>query len=67
MTPFARRFGLANDCRETAAGKSLYKTSTGTSIQLLGIPMIATTRYDGSRPPIPIDRDQFDGAVGHSW
>jgi hypothetical protein len=33
----------------------------------LGVPMIATTRYDGSRPPIPIDRDQFEGAVGHSW
>jgi hypothetical protein len=33
----------------------------------MGIPMIATTRYDGSRPPIPIDRDQFEGAVGHSW
>jgi len=32
------------------------------------IPTIATTRSDGSRPPIPIDRDQCgaerDGAVG---
>jgi hypothetical protein len=25
---------------------------------IVGIPTIATTRYDGSRPPIPIDRDQ---------
>jgi len=33
----------------------------------VGIPMIATTRYDGSRPPIPIDRDQYEGAVGYSW
>ncbi len=34
----------------------------------LRIPAIATTRSDGSRPPIPIDRDQCgaecDGAVG---
>ena len=27
------------------------------------IPAIVTTRSDGSRPPVPIDRDQFDGAV----
>ena len=29
----------------------------------LRIPAIVTTRSDGSRPPVPIDRDQFDGAV----
>jgi hypothetical protein len=27
------------------------------------IPTIVTTRSDGSRPPVPIDRDQCDGAV----
>jgi hypothetical protein len=27
------------------------------------IPAIVTTCSDGSRPPVPIDRDQFDGAV----
>jgi hypothetical protein len=27
------------------------------------IPTIATTRSDGSRPPVPIDRDQSDSAV----
>jgi hypothetical protein len=37
------------------------------AMHMLGIPMIATTRYDGSRPPIPIDRDQYEGAVGYSW
>jgi len=35
----------------------------------LGIPTIATTHSDGSRPPVPNDRDQqcgagADGAVG---
>ena len=34
----------------------------------LRIPMIATTHSDGSRPPVPIDRDQFgagaNGAIG---
>ncbi|UQR61703.1 ATP-dependent Clp protease adaptor ClpS [Bradyrhizobium sp. C-145] len=34
-----------------------------TPIKCLRIPTIATTRYDGLRPPIPIDRDQRDGAV----
>jgi hypothetical protein len=29
----------------------------------LRIPAIVTTCSDGSRPPVPIDRDQFDGAV----
>jgi hypothetical protein len=29
----------------------------------LRIPAIVTTHSDGSRPPVPIDRDQFDGAV----
>jgi len=29
----------------------------------LRIPTIVTTRSDGSRPPVPIDRDQCDGAV----
>jgi hypothetical protein len=28
------------------------------------IPAIVTTRSDGSRPPVPIDRDQFDGPLG---
>jgi hypothetical protein len=27
------------------------------------IPTIVTTRSDASRPPVPIDRDQSDGAV----
>jgi hypothetical protein len=27
------------------------------------IPTIVTTRSDASRPPVPIDRDQCDGAV----
>lgn len=27
------------------------------------IPAIVTTRSDGSRPPVPIDRGQSDGAV----
>ena len=27
------------------------------------IPMIVTTCSDGSRPPVPIDRDRRDGAV----
>lgn len=27
------------------------------------IPAIVTTGSDGLRPPVPIDRDQFDGAV----
>jgi len=36
---------------------------------VLGIPTIATTHSDGSRPPVPNDRDQqcgagADGAVG---
>jgi hypothetical protein len=31
--------------------------------QALRIPAIVTTCSDGSRPPVPIDRDQFDGAV----
>ncbi len=30
---------------------------------LVRIPAIVTIRSDGSRPPVPIDRDQFDGAV----
>jgi hypothetical protein len=30
----------------------------------LRIPAIVTTRSDGSRPPVPIDRDQFDGPLG---
>jgi transposase len=29
----------------------------------LRIPAIVTTRSDGSRPPVPIDRGQSDGAV----
>ena len=34
-----------------------------THLGRLRIPAIVTTRSDGSRPPVPIDRDQFDGAV----
>jgi hypothetical protein len=30
---------------------------------LMRIPTIVTTRSDASRPPVPIDRDQNDGAV----
>jgi hypothetical protein len=29
----------------------------------LRIPTIVTTRSDASRPPVPIDRDQCEGAV----
>jgi arsenate reductase-like glutaredoxin family protein len=34
-----------------------------TSPSMVRIPAIVTTRSDGSRPPVPIDRDQFDGTV----
>ena len=30
---------------------------------VMRIPTIVTTHSDGSRPPVPIDRDQCDGAV----
>ena len=39
----------------------------GVSISLR-IPTIATTHSDGSRPPVPIDRDQCGaGADRHRW
>jgi tripartite-type tricarboxylate transporter receptor subunit TctC len=34
-----------------------------TAAQMLRIPVIAPTRSDASRPPVPTDRDQCEGAV----
>ncbi len=52
----------------TAAGNDASNAYQAAWTPTLRIPTIATTYSDGSRPPVPIDRDQFgagaDSAVG---
>jgi hypothetical protein len=56
--------GLANLCNDSHVHGPIYCTLQ----KLVRIPTIATTHSDGSRPAVPIDRDQCgagaEGAVG---
>jgi Family of unknown function (DUF6151) len=53
------RFLERSDVLDAAGGTDIFQMPPGR----VRIPAIVTTRSDGSRPPVPIDRDQFDGAV----
>ena len=57
----ARQLALLASGIEASSSMTIEKRS-------VRIPTIATTHSDGSRPPVPIDRDQCgagaDGAVG---
>ena len=44
-------------------GPRLEMIHRGHTVLSLRIPAIVTTCSDGSRPPVPIDRGQFDGPV----
>ena len=59
----AVNFGYRHDRVKSAALMLVTAAFGATFVGMLRIPAIVTTRSDGSRPPVPIDRDQFDGAV----
>jgi hypothetical protein len=64
---------IVDDLRDSADQTQWNVTTTGPNWQVetdyhlvrwVGIPVIASSRSARSRPPIPDDRDQYEGAVG---